>query len=152
MNWSCWLQIKGKNQSAYCQLLLYAAVEIQDKQDEKEQLIIFKLSEHWMEANLKESQLKPLHHAVNDFHTCKQKTKRRWRKVLTDLAVHLVQRMHTFYHTSAWKISRTFNLNFVDQISAISKDLMLISPLEYNWSTRNKGQWFYHRERTSTTS
>jgi len=35
-------------------LLLYPTVEIQDKQDEKEQLIIFKLSEYWVEANLKQ--------------------------------------------------------------------------------------------------
>lgn len=54
MNWSCWLQIKGKNQSIYGHLVLYPTVEIQDKQDEKEQLIIFKLSEYWVEANLKQ--------------------------------------------------------------------------------------------------
>lgn len=105
----------------------------------------------WKPISNKESQLKPLSLAVNDFRTFKQKTKRTWRKVLTDLMMHLLQRMHIFYHTSAWKISNTFNLNFVDQIPVINKDLMLLSPSEYNWSTRNKGQWFYHKERTFTT-
>lgn len=38
------------------------------------------------------------------------------------------------YYTSAWKFSEIFNLNFVDQISAINCNLMLMSPLWYNWN------------------
>lgn len=79
-----------------------------------------------------ESQVKPTHLTINQFHTFKQKTERREKKVLLNLAVHLEYRMCISYHTSAWNFSEIFNLNFVDQISAINSNVMLMSPLGYN--------------------